>query len=172
MTIKFHCQSCKKEIKAQDKTGGKWGRCPNCNLKCYIPLPPATEDEEIKLVPIEDEGYKDYKEKMREAEELTFDILHETVYSDESAVGFEFTPADEKKLWKNIIVYLRQMADGELDAAGNTTEGIARYGSHAKDIINQISAAELPEPELADIAPRVLKGLMKNLLNDLSGGND
>lgn len=172
MTINFHCQSCKKTIKAQDKAGGKWGNCPHCNLKCYIPLPPATEEDEIKLIPIEDEGFKDYEEKMQETEDLQYDILHETIHSDKDAVGFEFTAADEKKLWKNIIVYLRQMADGELDAAGSTTDGIARYGDHAREIINKMSGAELPEPELADIAPRVLKGLMKNLLNDLNSGND
>jgi len=172
MTISFHCQSCKKKIKAQDNAGGKWGKCPHCNLKCYVPLPPPTEEEELKLIPIEDEGYKDYEEKMRETENLTFDILHETMLEDENSPITEYTPADEKKLWKKIIVYLRQMADGELDEAGSTTKGIARYGSHAKDIIIKMSQAELPEPELADIAPVVLKGLMKNLLSDLEGEND
>ena len=32
MSINFHCESCKKKIKAPDPTGGKWGKCPYCQL--------------------------------------------------------------------------------------------------------------------------------------------
>ena len=53
MTINFICQSCKKKVKAPETAGGKWGSCPHCNLKCYIPLPPAPEEEELKLIALE-----------------------------------------------------------------------------------------------------------------------
>jgi len=77
MGISFHCQNCKKKIKAPDNSGGKWGACPHCNNKCYIPLPAAKDEEEIKLAPIDPNDETMYKEMMRETHGLTQRILHE-----------------------------------------------------------------------------------------------
>ena len=151
------------------KAGGKWGNCPHCNLKCYIPLPPATEEEEIKLMPIEEEHERQYEEKMKETRDLQLDILHETMSVDDDAIGFSFNEQDKKRLWKNIIAYLRQMADGELDEAQQTVDEIVRYGDHAKEILGEIARSGKPEPDLSDIAGVVLKGLMKNLLSEING---
>lgn len=168
MTIVFSCQSCKKKVKASQKSGGKWGKCPHCNVKCYIPLPPSPDDQELTLVPLEEEEQRQYEEKMKETRDLQLNILHETMTPNENDIAFSFNEEDEKKLWKNIIIYLRQMADGELDHAQQTVEEIARYGDHASEILAKIAHAERPEPELADIAPVVLKGLMKNLLSEIN----
>ena len=72
MTINFICQSCKKKVKAPEATGGKWGNCPHCNLKCYIPLPPEPEEEELTLMPVEQEDEKEQEQKIRELE-IIFD---------------------------------------------------------------------------------------------------
>ena len=169
MTINFTCQSCKKKIKAPIKAGGKWGKCPHCNLKCYIPLPPATEEEELKLVPVQEEEERQYEEKMKEMRDVQLNILHETQGVDDDVIGFAFNEQDKKRLWKNIVIYLRQMTDGELDEAQQTVDEIVRYGDHAKEILEEIAQNEKPEPELADIAPVVLKGLMKNLISEING---
>ena len=168
MTINFNCQNCNKKVKAPEKAGGKWGKCPHCNIKCYIPLPPAPDDEELKLIPLEEEEVRQYEEKMKETRNLQLNILHETQGVDDDAVGFTFNEQDKKQLWKNIIIYLRQMADGELDEAQQTVDEIVRYGDHTKEILGEIGRAEKPEPELADIAPVVLKGLMRNLLSEIN----
>ena len=102
MTINFHCQSCKKKVKAPEKAGGKWGNCPYCNLKCYIPLPPAPEEEELKLIPFDaEEEQRQHEARMKEARDLQLDILHETM-DPEDAVRLPFNEQDEKRLWKNI----------------------------------------------------------------------
>lgn len=169
MTINFVCQSCKKKIKAPEKSGGKWGNCPHCNLKCYIPLPPSPDDEELKLMPFdEEEEARLNEEQMRESRSLQLDILHETMSGDDNAVGFSFNEQDKKRLWKNIIIYLRQMADGELNEAQQSVEAIIRQGNHAKEILAEITRSEQPEPELADIAGAVLKGLIKNLISEIN----
>jgi len=77
MGISFHCQRCKKKIKAPDGAGGKWGSCPHCKHKCYIPLPAAENGEEIKLAAIDPNEESKYEEMMRETHGLTQRILHE-----------------------------------------------------------------------------------------------
>jgi hypothetical protein len=77
MGISFHCQRCKKKIKAPDGAGGKWGSCPHCKHKCYIPLPAAEGDDEIMLAPIDPNEESKYEDMMRETHSLTQRILHE-----------------------------------------------------------------------------------------------
>ena len=106
---------------------------------------------------------------MKETSDLQLNILHETVGPSDDDIGFSFNEQDERRLWKNIVTYLRQMADGELDQAQQTVDEIVRYGDHAKEILAKIAREEKPEPELADIAPVILKALMKNLLSEIDG---
>ena len=37
MTISFHCAHCGKKMEAPDDAGGKWGKCPRCHNKLYVP---------------------------------------------------------------------------------------------------------------------------------------
>ena len=85
MGISFHWQRCKKKIKAPDGAGGKWGACPHCKNKCYIPLPAAEGDEEIKLAPVDPNDESMYEEMMRETHGLTQRILHEKKEPPENA---------------------------------------------------------------------------------------
>ena len=39
MPIKFQCSLCGKKIEAPDSAGGKWGKCPGCHNKVYVPQP-------------------------------------------------------------------------------------------------------------------------------------
>ena len=55
MAIIFHCPSCGKEIKAADNAGGKWGKCPKCHNKIYVPsIDPEKEEPELKLAPVDE----------------------------------------------------------------------------------------------------------------------
>ena len=169
MTIIFHCQSCKKKIKAPDKKGGKWGNCPHCGLDSYIPMPPSDEQDELKLVPLEEEAKRQYEEKMQQMRKVQMNILQETADTDSAeAIGFSYDKEQEKKLWKNIVSYLRYMADGQLDEAEQKVSSIKRFPKHAKEILAKISRAEVKEPDLADISPAVLKGLIRNLITEIN----
>ena len=168
MGISFHCQKCKKRIKAPDGAGGKWGACPNCDHRCYIPLPPAKDDEEIKLAAIDPNEESRYEELMRETHNITNSLLHNTEEAPPAAQG-PFTEDDKKFLTKTIILYLSQMATGDLEAAEKTLRRIARMALHARKILSEIANAEKLEPELASITPKVLKGLINNLEEQLDG---
>ena len=168
MPIIFHCESCKKRIKAPDSTGGKWGSCPHCKHRCYVPLPPDDSEEKLTLAPIDENEENKYHEMMRETFNLTKNILSETdVPKEDKDVRPGANEYNERELIKNIIFYLRQMADGELGQAQRTAEYIKPFKEQTQDLLKRMTRTERPEPELADIAPTVLKGLIKNLSSQL-----
>ena len=53
MSIKFHCEHCGKRIDAPDTAGGKWGKCPSCHNKVYVPQP-EDGDEPLTLAPVDE----------------------------------------------------------------------------------------------------------------------
>ncbi|MEN8128552.1 MAG: hypothetical protein ABFR90_12235, partial [Planctomycetota bacterium] len=75
MSINFHCESCKKKIKAPDETGGKWGHCPYCKHRCYIPLPKDENEPELTLAPLDESEETQMADLMRETKDLTQEIL-------------------------------------------------------------------------------------------------
>ena len=62
MGITFHCEHCGKKIEAPDSAGGKWGRCPACHNKVYVPG--LSSDEKLKLAPVDEE----YQTKQKQLE--------------------------------------------------------------------------------------------------------
>ena len=168
MTISFHCECCKKKIKAPDSNGGKWGSCPHCKHRCYVPLPPDDSEEKLTLAPIDESEESKYHDMKRKTFNLTKSILSKTeVPKEDKNARPVATEYNERELIKNLIFCLRQMADGELDQAQRTAENIKRFKGQAQDLLKRITRTERPEPELANIAPTVLKGLIKNLSSQL-----
>ena len=162
MAIIFHCEHCGKRMESPDNAGGKRSRCPACHNKLYVPA--LDSDEELKLAPIDTDDDTKQKEMMYETCKLTQEILLEREVPDGS-VG-PAAPAPEisdKELTINMIAYLRQMADGELDEAQRTADLVAPYGSQAVKILDRIALSEMPEPELANVPQQVLSGLIRNL---------
>lgn len=167
MAIIFHCEHCGKKIEAPDSAGGKRGKCPACHKKVYVPNPDS--DEDLKLAPIDEGEEERKKDLMAETYKLTQDILLEReVPEGPPGITEPISKLSEKELTKNIILYLRQMADGELDEAQRTAELIAPYGKKAVEILDRIAVSEMPEPELADIPLQVLSGLIRNLRTRIS----
>ncbi|MGD9162626.1 MAG: hypothetical protein PVG39_29740 [Desulfobacteraceae bacterium] len=162
MAIIFHCQFCGKEIKASDNAGGKWGKCPTCQKKVYVPSPDA--DEDLKLAPLDTQFEEKEKQLMAETYRLTQDILQEREVPDGPAKpsGAVYELSDSE-LRKNVILYLRQMAQGNLDKAEETSTLMKPFKSKVIEIIDRIALSEIPEPELKDIAPTVLSGLIRDL---------
>jgi DNA-directed RNA polymerase subunit RPC12/RpoP len=167
MSIVFHCEHCGKKVEAPDGAGGKRAKCPACHNKVYVPSLDA--DEELKLAPIDSGEEAKRKQLMDETFNLTQEILQEReVPEGQSEAYRSVSEVNEKELTKNIILYLRQMADGELDEAISTADMIAPYRRQAVKILDTIAVSEMPEPELADIPPQVLSGLIRNLRTRIS----
>jgi phage FluMu protein Com len=162
MAIVFHCEHCNKKIEAADSAGGKRGKCPACHNKVYVPSPES--DEELKLAPLDTAFREKEKQLMAETYKLTQDILREREIPDgpREASGAVYELSD-RELEKNVILYLRQMAQGDLDEAETTGALIAPCGSRVTDILDKIALSEIPEPELADLPQQLLAGAIRAL---------
>ncbi len=162
MGIAFNCEHCGKKIEAPDKAGGKWGKCPACHNRVYVPEPDA--GEELKLAPIDESELEKQKRLMAETYRLTHDILLEREEPAGSVdISAKSTSISDEQLTTNIITYLRQMADGELDHAERLAASIVSAKGRALKILDELVTSEIPEPELADIPQQVLSGLIRNL---------
>jgi len=167
MSITFHCEHCGKKIEASDSTGGKWGKCPACHNKLYVPN--LDSGEELKLAPIDESNDEKQKQLMTETYKLTQDILLERETPNGPAEDATLaSQVNDKQLTKNIIAYLRQMADGELDQAEKIADLIIPCGDRAVKILDRIALSEIPEAGLADMPQQVLSGLIRNLRTRIS----
>ncbi len=167
MSIVFHCEHCGKKVEAKDGSGGKRAQCPACHNKVYVP--DLETGVELKLAPIDGEAEEKQKELMNETHHLRQEILLERdVPEGPPGSGRPALEISEKELTKNIILYLRQMANGELDEATRTADSIVPYGRQAIKILDKIAVSEMPEPDLADVPPQVLSGLIRNLRSRIS----
>ena len=168
MAITFHCQYCGKKIEAADSAGGKWGRCPACHNKLYVPG--LSYGDELKLAPTDENNEEKQKQLMTEMYKLRQDILleREAPNGPAEAADTSETEISDKDLTRNIIIYLCQMADGELDQAQKTKNLIAPYGPESVKILNRIALNEMPEPELANISPQVLSGFIRTLRAEIN----
>jgi len=166
MTVTFHCEYCGKKIEAPDSAGGKWGKCPACHNKLYVP--DLSDDEELKLAPIDESDEARRKRLIEETSKLSEDILLEKEVPDESAeVEADATvwPAEisDEQLKKNVVSYLRQMAEGQEEAAKRSKGLITPYGKRTIKILDKIALAEILERELAGIPQQELAGLIREL---------
>jgi hypothetical protein len=162
MAIVFHCEYCGKKIEAADNAGGKWGKCPSCHNKLYVPS--IETGEELKLAPVDETAKERAQRLMAETYKLTQDILKEREIPDGPAplAGAMYQMGD-RELKQNIIMYIREIAYGEEDEADRIAALIAPFGNRAVAIIDRIALSEIPESELADIPPQVLAGSVRTL---------
>ncbi len=173
MAIRFHCDYCGKKIEAPDSAGGKWGKCPACHKKLYVPG--LDSGEELKLAPIDTTAEEREKQLMAETHKLTQDILQERIIPEgvaemakpDETAGLIFGVSN-KELTKYIVMYLRQMADGELAEAKEVEALIEPHNVQAVDILDKIALGEILEPELADIPQQVISGLIRTLRSEMS----
>ncbi len=165
MPISFSCESCKKKVKAPDGAGGKWGKCPECGHRCYVPMPASAfaDEDELTLAPVDEKDETKFGELMRETHSLTQNILHETGPLEDEEGSDNPNDAERRELIKQIIIYLQLIAHGELEHAQHKLQKVARFKDAAREILKKMAAAERPEPELADVSPKLLRGLLKDL---------
>jgi hypothetical protein len=162
MAITFHCDHCGKKIEAQDSAGGKWGQCPACHNRIYVP--DLAAGDELKLAPVDETEEEKKKRLMAEAYQLTQDILRER--EEPTGAGellARTAPASDEELTNSIITYLRQIADGDLDKAEQTAQLIVPFGKQSLEIIDRIAVSDMPDAKLAGIPPQVLSALIRDL---------
>ena len=173
MSIIFHCEYCGKKIEAAESAGGKWGKCPACHNRLYVPG--SHSGEELKLAPIDVTAEEREKQLMAETHKITQDILQEREVPEATpeTIGPIETAGpvlemSERELTKYIIMYLRLMADSELYEAHRIAGLIVPHRAQAVKILDKIALSEMPEPELADISQLALSGSIRALRDEMS----
>lgn len=161
MSITFHCVHCNNKITAKDESAGRWGICPVCHNKIYIPDLNA-EIDDLKLAPVDEEEEKKKKELMAETYQLTQDILKEREKPVSKSAPYSVT-IDDNKLLSRIVLYLRRMKDGRLVEAEAIESQLTPYGQQTIQILDKIASGEILEPEIADIPQGILLTLIRNL---------
>ena len=161
MSIKFHCEHCGKKIDAPDTAGGKRGKCPACHNIVYVPQM-DTEDE-LTLAPVDETETERQKRLLAETSLLTQNILQEKEIPEAATPSAAGAETGEAEVAEAIVRYLRQMADGDLEAAQSTAQAIAAHRKQAKAILEQMAGSEPLVPELPDVPSQVLSGLIRNL---------
>jgi len=165
MAIIFHCEYCDRKIEAPDNASGKWGKCPACHKRVYVPG--MNVGEELKLAPLDESDIAKQKQLMDETYKLEREILDEKEMPDDSSEAAPASDKNNQELREEIVNYLRQMADGKLDYAERIANSIVHKGGRALKILDEIAVSEIPEPGLGDIPQQVLSGLIKSLRNKI-----
>ena len=165
MTIMFHCEFCNKKIEAPDAAAGKKGKCPGCQQKVHVPG--LGDDEELKLAPIDKEEKRKQEELITETQKLRQKILSEkkepNTPNQSQGPAIPIPQISDEALARNVVIYLRQMADGDLDKAQLIAKSIIHHGMQAITAIDDIALSDIPDPKLADIPQQVLSKMIKQL---------
>lgn len=161
MGITFHCVHCNNKITAKDESASKWGICPVCHNKIYIP-DLNVEIDDLKLAPVDEEDENKQKQLMAETYQLTQDILQEREKPVSKGASYS-SIIDDKKLLSRIVQYLKKMKDGRLADAEAIEGQLTPYGQQTIQLLDKIISGEILEPELGDIPQGVLLTLIKSL---------
>jgi DNA-directed RNA polymerase subunit RPC12/RpoP len=172
MSIELHCPQCGKQIKAPDNAGGRYGKCPYCGGRAYIPMPDE-QREEIGVAPLDEDELERERRMRREALALEAQVLHETKPPPpgvESPTRGGPTGAHAEgevvDMAAEVNRYLVAMRDSKLEQADKAVGKLARAGARARDYVQGLMIDEMPLP-IDNVPPPVLKGFLKSLLGRL-----
>jgi hypothetical protein len=165
-TIRVTCTACNKSIKAPRDAGGRWGSCPGCRARVYIPTP-ADEIEDIPLAPLEDDG------GVREAQEINAALLRAKAAPEGSSGQSKATskprPAsvDARRIPDLIVTYLLALKESDLDAAQSVTLQLKTAAVPALDRVQQMMVDAMPPAKLGDMPPALYMGFLRKLQQEL-----
>jgi len=168
MSIELHCPQCQKLIRAPDDAGGRNGKCPYCKASVYIPLPKTSDDEEIRIAPIDPEEERRERELRRETiryvaavEQATDAGIDDMGPSSPSETGDVVDMADEAE------TFVRAMHRSQLEEADSAAARLRRTGVRGRDYVQGLLMDEIP-PEYKGIPQPLVHGFLKALLSRLS----
>jgi hypothetical protein len=132
-------------------------------------LPKSDDEPELTLKPLDSSEETQIAALMEETKNLTHKILSESKLPEEKETSKAGTrTTDEREVIKQCILYLRQIIDGELSSAEKTFPKLQKNKKKVLRILASMARSEKPEPELADIPPTILQGLIRDVSTKLS----
>lgn len=189
MAIEFHCVHCSHQIRTSEENAGKYGKCPHCKNKVYVPTP-VKESDLLKLAPLDDGEERERQRLLKETQELTRKIMTEKEKSSEGGArpggaaetvraGGGARPAGASSpvsstssrdvampkadMETMILEYAICMADGELAEAEELARDIRGDMASANKVIQRLMMDEILPQQIARIPRPVLNGFFKQL---------
>jgi len=176
MAIEFQCKHCGKQIEAPAKLAGKRGKCPKCRNTVVIPESEPEDDGPLRLKPLDSEDEQERQRLWSETYNITQTVLNERALPEETPIESDSsldptdisymisaTPMDTEEIKQNILKYFQLLVQKDVEQASQYEQLILPHGDEAIEILDNMAFNDLPEPELADIAPHVLSGLIRQL---------
>jgi phage FluMu protein Com len=170
MAIEFHCEHCGKLIRAGDEEAGRRGKCPHCQISVYIPTP-SSELEPLQLAPLDDRDEQQERQLEEESRKLAQRILQEKDVPPESYVSAapRAEPVGDARLtaanMENLVIeYVLCMSNGKLTEAEELAFEIRTVPHAAEQVIQRLTADQMPPPQLAKIPRPVFVRFLRQLL--------
>jgi len=169
MTIGFHCEHCGKEIRAPKDTGGRRGKCPYCHGSVFIPSPGPPGDA-LSLVPLDAEEERERRQVIQESLEAERILGAEATRVETAPRVSQMDTADvtSEDLHHLVVNYCLDTFAGNLERAETHVVKLNQHSGPNSQAVTDFLTGEAVEPALAEIPPKVLKGLLKSL-NDRVG---
>ena len=190
MTIRFHCEHCRRTVEAPDSAGGRRGKCPYCEGSNYIPTP--GDEEEIALTPLDESTERLRRQEVRDLLDAERDLLSETSHgANPSPRLSERDPSEVKSedLHHIVVNYALDMTLGDLERAqvalayrdDLNPDELARLARHNHSLLAVVvanpqaprealeAAAGAPDPTIRERAashPRADVDLLQRLARD------
>ena len=165
MAIEFHCEHCGKLVKAPDEAGGKKGKCPGCQQTVYIPTP-REQIEPLEIAPIDANEEQERQRLLDETRNIQRQLMDEREAPAAPATPTPSggaMPMPKLDMETLIVEYALAMADGNLEEAEKLAEDIHSDMNAANEVMQRMTADEMPPAQLANIPRPVLIGFLKQL---------
>jgi len=177
VTIEFHCQHCRKTIKAPEGAGGRNGKCPHCQAVNYIPLP-DDEGGELPLVPLDDGDENRRRRASAEDIAVRKRLLSDKASSRDAGGRPKFRRPDvpgrssvpaaasglpRKKLASLAVSFVEAMSAGKLDVANKVAAQLAGHKAEVGHLLDEWMGEDLSGYGLPALPRPVLMGFLKQL---------
>lgn len=178
MPVEFHCEHCGKLVKAPSEAAGRKGKCPHCQVVCYIPMPPE-EIEEIGLAPLDDAEEQKRKRALEETARLQHALLHDRATPGEpagpggraSAVGSRPGARPESsnlgmplaEVEQLVAAFVSAMSEGQFDRADRVAGRLQGEREQVISVVERISSAESTSVAMPSLPRPVMLGFLKQL---------
>ena len=170
MAIEFHCDHCGRLVRAPDDASGKHGKCPTCHQTVYIPTP-SDQIETLDLAPIDESAEQERARLLQESREVQRRLLEERDLPDTIAdAAMPAPPAGAARPRRSavdvellVIDYALAMASGDLEQAERIASNLRPEMARAEDVMQRLTADEIPHERLINIPRPVLVGFFRQL---------
>ncbi len=165
MPIELHCSKCSKLIRAPDNAGGRYGKCPYCQNKVYVPAPPD-QIEEIPLAPVDEEEERREAQARRESARVAA-MIHQATDNPKGGIsGGEAGTGAATDFSSEVQTYIVAMRDSKLEDAQNVVDRMRKAGKPALLYVEKLAQRDAPL-KIENVPPPLVKGFIKTLLADL-----